>query len=502
MLDGQPSDEQYMKELYERFLKGVVDNDNSEFYEKDELLDIYDYAQDEGDEMTQLYVLLTGARLYPDSDFLDERKAFLLSAINEESARRMFSRRGRRDSALWQVLKLSLDTYPDGNPEEGLAALLSSDFKLPCEAVIRLIDMLRDLGRLDLLAENLHVIADRCTVPNILMYEAAEALYSDENYLPMARDIAEELTTNEPFNPDNWVLLAKMEFAMQHASECVAAADYALAIDPENERGMLIKGLGLIQQPSKENQTVAGSDATERSADIDRGIALLQEVLRINPDNSLAVKALSEGYVAKDNRMAALEVLGSYMERDEANAYVLLDVLKLRPDDASRFFEVFDRYTGAAERKWLELAAQVVNNGCVVQAADLLKFYNDRHVLHEGMEYYLQLLYRLRRFDDYVSLFGDCCSAAAKPGGIRYDFSGNAYLLLAASYLMSRHFDEAVELCEFMLKDPPKANDFDEHIRWKGMQVVLSFIRNLARQKSPVITQDGFDPVTYNVSVG
>ena len=53
-----------------------------------------------------------------------------------------------------------------------------------------------------------------------------------------------------------------------------------------------------------------------------------------------------------------------------------------------------------------------------------------------------------------------------------------------------------------MLKDPPKANDFDEHIRWKGMQVVLSFIRNLARQKSPVITQDGFDPVTYNVSVG
>ncbi len=42
MLDGQPSDEQYMKELYERFLKGVVDNDNSEFYEKDELLDIYD----------------------------------------------------------------------------------------------------------------------------------------------------------------------------------------------------------------------------------------------------------------------------------------------------------------------------------------------------------------------------------------------------------------------------------------------------------------------------
>ena len=55
MLDGQPTDEQYMRELYERFLKGVRDNMNSEFYEEDELLDIYDYAQDEGDEMVQLY---------------------------------------------------------------------------------------------------------------------------------------------------------------------------------------------------------------------------------------------------------------------------------------------------------------------------------------------------------------------------------------------------------------------------------------------------------------
>ncbi len=44
MLDGQQTDEQYMRELYERFLNGVRDNNNSEFYEEDELLDIYDYA--------------------------------------------------------------------------------------------------------------------------------------------------------------------------------------------------------------------------------------------------------------------------------------------------------------------------------------------------------------------------------------------------------------------------------------------------------------------------
>ena len=134
MLDGQQTDEQYMRELYERFLNGVRDNNNSEFYEEDELLDIYDYAQDEGDEMVQLYVLLAGARLYPDSDFLDERKAFFLSAINSDAARNMFGRKGRKNSALWGVLKLSLDTYPDGNPEDGLAELLTGDHRFSCEA--------------------------------------------------------------------------------------------------------------------------------------------------------------------------------------------------------------------------------------------------------------------------------------------------------------------------------------------------------------------------------
>ena len=56
------SDEQYMRDLYNRFRADVMDNNNSEFYEEDELLDIYDYAQDEGDDMVMLYVLLAGAR--------------------------------------------------------------------------------------------------------------------------------------------------------------------------------------------------------------------------------------------------------------------------------------------------------------------------------------------------------------------------------------------------------------------------------------------------------
>lgn len=486
MLDGHQTDEQYMRELYERFLAGVRDNNNSEFYEEDELLDIYDYAQDEGDDMVQLYVLLAGARLYPDSDFLDERKAFFLSAINSDAARNMFGRRGRKDSALWGVLKLSLDTYPDGNPEEGLSDLLATDHRFSCEAVIRLIDMLHDLNRDDLIAGNLHILREKADTPALLYYEAAEALYHNEQYVATARDLADELTQQEPFNPDNWVLLAKIELAMQHAAECVAAADYALAIDPANHRALLVRGIGLI-----------ASDDT-----IEEGIGILRQVLATSPEDSFAAKALAEAYARQGKAAAAREVYSSFMEQNGGEPLMILDILKLHPDNPERYLRMYAAAEGDNERKWLEVAAQLVNDGEADQAVRMLAFYNDTFALHEGMEYYLQVLYRARKYEEYATLFGKCCSDAAQPGGTSYGFSANAYLLLASSYLMAGLYEEAVKICDLMLKDPPSPSDYEEHLRWKGMQLTLTFIRNLAREPEIIPSRADFDPITFQIPIG
>lgn len=494
MLDGQQSDEQYMKELYERFRKGVLANDASEFYDEDELLDIYDYAQDEGDEMTQLYVLLTGARLYPGSDFLDERKAFFLSAVNEDAARQMFLRKGRRDSALWQVLGLSLDSYPDGNPEEGLSRILSTDFTLPCEGVIRIVDMLRDLDRLDLLAQNLNIIAEKAEDPNALFYEAAEAFYSDERFHSLARDITEDLTTREPFMADNWVLLSKSEMALGHRDEALAAVDYALALDPLSERARLMKAICLIPAP----------DSREERVDIkaiDSAIAILRDVLTDNPVNSIAVKGLADAYARKGNNAAALEVLEAFMKADKANAYTLLDVMRLHPADPDRFFLLFDQANGASERPWIDMAGQIDSDGYHLGASQLLGWYNARHGLREGMEFYLLTLYRSRQFERYIDVFTDCCTPGKLAPGESFDLSTMAYLLLAASYLMTREYDSAERICSLLLAQPPTPESIDDHIRWKGIQVTLSFIRKLASEKSPVIGQPDFDPVCFQIGV-
>lgn len=494
MLDGQQSDEQYMKELYERFRKGVLDNDSSEFYDEDELLDIYDYAQDEGDEMTQLYVLLTGARLYPSSDFLDERKAFFLSAVNEDAARQMFQRRGRRDSALWQVLNLSLESYPDGDPEEGLARILASDLTLPCEGIIRIVDMLRDLFRLDLLAQNLNIIAEKAEDPDAFFYEAAEAFYSDNRFHALARDIAEDLTTRGPFVADNWVLLAKTELALDHRDEALAAIDYALAIDPLSERARLMKALCLL--PPDDPKT----DRVDIKA-IDSAIAILRDVLADNPRNDLAAKGLADAYARKGNKAAALEVLESIMKCDKAYAYMLADVMRLRPENPERFFEYFDRAFSADERKWINLAQDLESAGYPLGAAQLLGWYNARHTLNNGMEPYLYALYRSRQFELLIEVFNNCCVPDKRQPGAELDLSTTAYLLLAASYLMIREYESAERICSLLLAQPPAPETIDDHIRWKGIQVSLSFIRKLAAEKSPVVGQPDFDPVCFQIGV-
>lgn len=474
------SDEQYMRELYERFLQDVMNNDNSEFYEEDELLDIYDYAQDEGDDMVQLYVLLAGARLYPDSTFLDERKACMLSAINEESARRMFDRKGRKDSALWRVLELALKNYPDGNPEDDLADLLASDVRFSCEAIIRLIDTLHDLDRDDLIAGNVTAIAERTDFVGPLYYEAAETLINNLRYIPAARDLADELTTSEPFAPHNWVLLARAELGLEHVSEAVAAADYALAIDPANTQAKLVKGLALI------------SDEKTRGD----GMVLLSEVLKTEPDNALAVKALAEAYRQERKRGAAMELYRSFMESSDANSYALLDALKLHPDDPAPLLDIYARYTGDNERKWLEMAAQLANEHELLGALDMLEYYHKHYTLHEGMEYYLRLLYEFHKCEKLLETFEWCLEQSQKPDGLHYGFSPFCYMTVAASNLRMGNYHDTIEICEALLKQKPVLSDMDDIMRWRGMQVTLGHMRYLAMHPDEIDHSDiSADPI-------
>lgn len=173
--------------------------------------------------------------------------------------------------------------------------------------------------------------------------------------------------------------------------------------------------------------------------------------------------------------------------------------MKLHPSDAERHISLFDKYTGDNEQRWIEVAVQLSNSGFPDAAAQLLAFFHSRHKLREGMEYFLSLLYRAGLFDEYAKLFGKICSDARTPGKQQYELSANAYLLLCASYLKAGYYEEAITMSDMMLRTPPAPRDIEESIRWKGMQVILKFIKKLAHNPSLIPDDPKFDPITFEI---
>lgn len=504
MQNGKQSDEQYLKKLYDRFVGDVMYNRNSEFYDENELLDIFDYAQDEGDELTQMYVLLSGARLYPDSKFLDERKAFFLAAINETSARKMLERKGLQNNDLWEVLRLTLGIYPEGcDVDEAVRRLLASDFTLSCEAVIRIIDWLHDIDRLDILVANLEVIAEKSETPDIFYYETAEALYHDDYYKDIARNIAEDLTASYPFNADNWILLAKIEFSLQNLEECLSAVDYALAIDPDSENGLLVKAIAYVAYANRSldhGEELSPDEAKLRKQRIDESTILLKHVLRINSRNGIAIRTMAEALVLEELPDCAVDLLKTYMSFAYENSFAIIDAMRLHPAKTDDIFEIFATHHGSNERAWIETAGRIDSEGNIHEAVAMLEWYHARYGLHEGMEYLLSLLYRSRRYARYIALFTSCCETAQQIGGTRYEFSTMVYLMLAASHLMEHNFSETLEICDLILSTlPHHPASIEDHIRIKGIQLTVSLLHTLAESKSDDIDTPDFDPLCVKI---
>ncbi|MDE7142430.1 MAG: hypothetical protein K2O33_06030 [Muribaculaceae bacterium] len=470
-----------MKELYDRFRREVLEEKNVDYYEEDELLDIYDYAQDEGDVMVQFYVFLTARRLHPDSTLFDERAGFFLSYISNEAGADMLSRRERQESPLWDVLALSIAHYPDGHPDDDMRSLLAKHEKFDCESVLKLMDLLRDLTRPDLVAEAYMTLRDKAEDTRSLLFETATILKDYPEHSALARQLAEELTQTEPFNIDCWLLLAKTEFANSHPEEAVSAADYALAIDPDNLEGALVSAVVL-----------SASDATRSQAEEE-----LRAFLKRVPDNPIATKALAECYKGRGKDSAAIETYASFMTKGEdGNPEAILEILRLNPDDATPYLDIYDSVIGDDTEQWQKTALSLYNDKLYAQGARLLDYHTEKYGFTSLSELYLRLLYLAGRYDDYIARFEQLNVYRSENHPSPIEISVMGYLLLCSSLLKEHRFDDLEQLSSVILSNPPEISDMEDIMKFKGIQLTLQQMRILAQHKAYALIDDaGFDPV-------
>lgn len=462
--DKQKNEEDYMRSLYLRFRAEVESGSVIDYYELNELLDIYDYAQDEGDVMVQMFVFLTSARLYPQNHDFDERMGFFLSYISQPAAEDMLMRKGREDSALWDVLEMGVKCYPSGDPEPYLRDILEKYDTLDCETVLKIVDLIRDMNRTQLLIKYYAPLTYRAEEPNGLAFEIADILKEQEDTKEDARRIAEDLTKQEPFNIETWLLLARIEFSLEHPEEALAAVDYAVAIDPAHRNAQLTRAVIMVVLPDKRQEA----------------IALLKDIFKQDPTNMIAAEGLAEAYTREGNKEAACNIYKEILHTGIFASDPVMAIIELEPDNLEEYLDACLQMKTDNEDVWRERAYSLIDKGKRVLAARILDYYYRRVGFRENHSFFLYSLYDARMFDRFIEVFIEISTSPEGPCSKPGFFSAMDYLVLAAAYLRAGHFDAAIQLSQAICSRKEKPNDIESTLKWRGMTLTAKLIISLA----------------------
>lgn len=483
--ESRKSDEEYMRSLYDRFRQEVESGALIDYYEINELLDIYDYAQDEGDAMVQMFVFLTVSRLYPENRDFDERLAFFLSYVSQDAANDMASRKGRRETALWDVLQMGAKCYPAGDAAPYLEEIFRKYDSLDCESVLKIIDLLREIDQRDLIVKYYPEISRRAEDPRGFAFEAAETLKEGGVFQEDARRIAEELTRMEPFNIEAWLLLARIEFGLEHSDDALAAVDYALAIDPEHFNARLTRGVIMVVIPEKRNEA----------------IEVLTDILASDPLNNFALEGLAEAYARENRIKEACDVYATMLSHDVVTAGAvnpLSVILELEPDNLEDYLQLAIDKGKTDAKDWRMIALGLLEKEKFQAVAKALDFYHRKIGITTWVDFYLHALYDARMFERYAEVFeevsGDMSCPASRPGF----FSMTDYILLASVYLRLGRKDEAAALSDAIEKAKEECRSVDDHFRWRGIRFTARLIHTLATTENLPVNLEDFDPLTVD----
>lgn len=480
--ESRQNDEEYMRSLYLRFRQDVQGGAPIGYYELTELLDIYDYAQDEGDAMVEMFVFLTVARLYPDSHDFDERMAFFVSYLSQDSAKDMLNRQGREETPLWNVLRMAVACYPDGNPAPYLEEILNKFDSFDSETLIKIIDLLRDMDRCDLLLHYFPEISKRAEDSKGFAFEVAEALKENDKFREEARKLAEEVTRQEPFDIEAWLLLARIESGSQHPEEALAAVDYALAIDPQNFNARLTRGAILASMPDKHEDA----------------IDILTGILKEEPDNIYALEKLAEAYSLSGMKSEACEIFLHIIDAGLKPVYnpdPYAAIIALEPDNLEVYLARMLGNSDITEYGWAERAIPLIEQGRLKTAARYLDFYHRYKCFYNRVNFFLHLLYDAGMFARFIEVAEEVAGKEGHPASMPGYFRHIDYLLMAAAYLRTGKKEEAAEISHTIESQNPQCSSIPDVIEWRGIKVTAQLIYTLATSRHTPEELAGIDPM-------
>ena len=231
------------QELYERFKFALTQPVSDRFFDEDELIEIYDFAGDMQDDYVQMEALFCGARLYPESVGLAERRAFLYLETNDDESGKRTPAAGQflkdnpeLSSPLFDIARYEAQDVPI--PVEGLQFLLDQYPRFSDEETIRFIELACDSEAFEWLVEKADTIAAKCDNAPLVCFELArEADRRCENEILVR--FADQLIEAEPFNAGYWIILLRGQVRLDREDDARATFDYAKALASDSPNDIL-----------------------------------------------------------------------------------------------------------------------------------------------------------------------------------------------------------------------------------------------------------------------
>lgn len=387
MIDDE--NEKRRTELCDRFRQSLTRPVSERFFDEDELVDLFDYAGDLGDDYLKMEVLLCGARLYPDSDLLRQRRAIFYTFLSDDAAAKFLDDNPAENSPIWEIMRLRSRAPQGDDARRALRYLVDGVERFDDEEVIQLVDLASSLGVYDWLVDNETLLRSKTDYLPILLYELAVVSELNHNY-PKAILYLEELTEAEPFSAYYWYMLAQDYDMLDRREQALQAVDYSLAIDGEGKDALQLRARILMQD-----------EATRPQA-----LEIIRRLADRFPDDIDVQRALAYISILDADIASLHETMRKCLERFPGDRAVLNDIIGTGLGDLPSMLDSFYAHTDERdEDTWLDWADELRSYGYFEEASMVIEAFirNNPEGVHD-ISILLDCLFFLKRFPNICAI--------------------------------------------------------------------------------------------------
>lgn len=381
------------RELYERFLAENVRDGAAMFFDEDDLIEVFDYASDMHDDYAKMEVLMLASRLYPGSVPLLERKAWHYYDLGHTSTARAMAENLPSGSVMRNLLMLYIDRPEPAEAVRALERIVDSVTEFEDEWLIDLVEVAVELDCYDWLIASKKRIVSKTSYPQTFIYELVNEAEQREDTVN-AIALAEELTMLEPFNPDFWELLARLNGSLEKDyAKALTSIDYALAVNPDAPRALMVKADALL----------------ELNHPLHEAMTLIEQARHKEPDNPAIVRGKAVALWSRGFTMEALEALERFRVIFPDERSILLLMLEIsdglvRREILSPLFVKTTEDDMTALNEWVKEARSFSAEGRYGAAATYLSAMGDNTGMRP-MDLIMEMLYRGHRYAEVIALF-------------------------------------------------------------------------------------------------